>query len=221
MNHSSKPDNNAMFDSELPETRQHLDALEQRLRATRPQPPRLDVAALMPTADEQLVEHRTTVAGRLWIAGSWAGGAAIGALVMFVLMSGTTSEAEQDRAVDSRLAPKVADRDDPGAPQSISPRFANEEASETARAISMLTFDLLDEGRSGYFSDGETLQVGMYLMQRTGNARAPRMHGGFRDVEGKRLESDPISRPHSSPLRPITRQKVIQELLDDPAGAIL
>lgn len=171
MNHSSKPDNNAMFDSELPETRQHLDALEQRLRATRPQPPRLDVAALMQTADEQLVE--------------------------------------QDRAVDSRLAPKVADRDDPGAPQSISPRFANEEASETARAISMLTFDLLDEGRSGYFSDGETLQVGMYLMQRTGNARAPRMHGGFRDVEGKRLESDPISRPHSSPLRPITRQMVI------------
>jgi len=214
-----------MFESESPETRQQLDALEQRLRLTRPQPPRLDVAALMREADEQIVQPRPSLVQRnLWFAGSWACGAAIGALVMFVLMSGSTSEADQETAVESRVTPVLEDEHVPRALHSPSPRLANEDPSESIGSISMLPLDfLLDDSRSSYLTD-ETLQVGMYLRRRIGNERQAMVRRNrveTRDVEGKRLEADSFLQPRPSPSRPITRQKLIQELLEDPVGSIL
>ena len=225
MNHKHKPDNNAMFESESPETHQQLDALEQRLRATRPQPPRLDVVALVREADTQTVERRASVVQRsLWIAGSWACGAVIGASVMFILMSGAPFEPERVKAVESPSPTTALEGHLPQAPPSTSPRLAKEEAGELSGSISMLALDLLDDSRSGYLADGGTLQVGMYLRRRARSeqhAFVRRNREGWRDVERKRLEPDSISKPHPAPSPPITQQKLMQELLEEPVGAVL
>ena len=191
-----KPGNNVMFDSNSPETNQQLDALEQRLRVTRPQPSRLDAAALMREADEQIVQHRTSVTQRsLWIAGSWVCGAAIGALVMFVLMSGRPVEAERGTAVEPRLPTTAWEGHLPEATHSTSPRFANEEARESGGSIPLLALDLLDDSRSGYLADGGTLQVGMYLRRRGGSEMQAVVRRNYQGLSDTARAVTPASSP--------------------------
>ncbi len=230
MNHKDNPDSNAMFESESPETQQQLEALEQRLRVTRPQLSRLDAATLMREADQRLVNPRTSVAlRRVWLAGSWACGVAIGALVMFVLMNQTTSEAAPEGPVDSRSMVTVVD--DHVVEPLLSPgnRFENEDASESSDAFSMSPIDLLDDSHSGYLVDGGTLQVGKFLRQLARHERhvfVRQNQRGLNDVGPDQL-SPSVSQPDLDPTppiirqKPITRQQMWQELLEYPFGAIL
>jgi hypothetical protein len=215
MDHKHEPDNSVMFEFESDETNEQLDAFEQRLKATRPQPPQLNAAALMREADEQIVQRRGSMVQRsLWLVGSWTFGAAIGASVMFVLMSSSSQETESLQ----RTATVV----EPALPSILpnAPTIAKHELSETGNSHAMLTLDLLDDGPAGYLASGRTLQVGMHLRRNNRIADQPLQVARYArepDPHQSELESTKTF----TPPKPTTREELMRELLEETFGAVL
>ncbi|HUG70212.1 MAG TPA: hypothetical protein VMM76_20855 [Pirellulaceae bacterium] len=223
MNHQRKSDMDPMRVPESPETSERLDELERRLKATRPQPPRLDMAALQQLADE-VVERPTDrksrrvatsrkrrIVGRmLVVAGSWGCGAGVGALVMFVWLSRTSPETESNNDVVQieQEAPSLIAHD----PMVV------ETAASGDRSAPRLTrvFDPLEFTYSPYLTDASTLQVRPNLRR-----RAERPREFLNDDERAPAERWTRVKSYQEPESPVSRRELMQEFLGESPGAVL
>ncbi len=228
VNHHHKTDSNAMYemhDSESPETRQQLDELEQQLRVACPQPPGMDVAALMREADHRRAQRRAVAVRRgLWFGGTWACGAAIGAATMFVLLSRVPSRAGPDPTVEVGGTATAWQAQTPVASPAENPQLEATAAHEPGDAASLLALDLLDAEGSSYLANGATMHVGMSLPRRAGgdSQDLTRRNGEWSTGdEQKRFVPDAKATSHPAASAPITREKLMQELLEGPIGAVL
>jgi hypothetical protein len=220
MNQQRPPRTDAMFETESPETQEQLDEFERRLKAARPQPAHLDMAVLQRLAAsspadpavERPADQRSRAASRrqrrmrsrvLVIAGSWACGAAAGALVMFALMNRVAPEnaLNHDAAHrESSEAGSIAhdapahfseqrlDQREDSSPNSSpfserkgvprrreSPIHASRdaEAVDASAAVFTSVLDPLGNMDSNYLQDGPTLQAGTYLKQQAERSMWP------------------------------------------------
>jgi hypothetical protein len=238
MNQERKPH----VDLESPETRERLDKFEQRLKATRPQSPQLDLASLQRIADDApdtLVERapdrksihalpgsKRSASGRVLVIGSsWVCGAGVGALVMFVLMSRTEATSVPGYHivhVRQETPESVADDAivDSSSKQHNSDRRENVSSPVKPFDVngSMLTMgrDPLRQWGAAYLSDGPTLQVGIYL-GRHGERAADQTNEKRRQYSGQATGSTSVLEFES----PVSRRELMQEFLGESAGAML
>lgn len=228
MNHQRKSDMDPIRVPESPETSVRLDELERRLKATRPQPPRFDMAALQRLADDaaadEVVERPTDrksprvatsrqrrIVGRmLVIAGSWGCGAGVGALVMFLWLSRTSPETEANNDVvqiEQEVPSLIAH--DP---------IVVETAESGDRSAARLTrvFDPLEFSFSPYLTDASTLQVRPYLRR-----RADRPREFLNDDERAPAEMWTRVKSYQELESPVSRRELMQEFLGKSPGAVL
>ena len=228
MNHQRKSDMAPMRMPESSETSVQLDEIERRLKATRPQPPRLDVAALQRLADDaaadEVVERPTDrkprrvatsrkrqIVGRmLVVAGSWGCGAGVGALVMFVWLSPTSPETESNNDVvqTEQEAPSLITHDP----------IVVETVESGDRSAPRLTrvFDPLEFTYSPYLTDASTLQVRPYLRR-----RAERPREFLNDGERAPAEMWTRAKYYQEAESPVSRRELMQEFLGESPGVVL
>lgn len=235
-------------DPESPETRERLDKLEQRLKATRPQSPLLDLASLQRIADDDaldtLVERapdrkpihalpgsKRSASGRvLVIASSWVCGAGVGALVMFVLMSRVMPRPDQSGdIVHIKQETPASSTDDPitGIPTEERDPHRRDDTPAAVKSLRRDAGDvMLTRAREpfaqpglNYLSDGSPLRAGAYL--RRNGERLMRPTQGA--IESLRDHSDwwTNSTPAPAAESPVTRRELMQEFLGESAGAVL
>jgi len=255
MNQKHEPLTNAMFEPKSPEALEQLDEIERRLKAARPQPPRLDLAALQRLANDAtvdaVVERRTNrkpgravarrqrqMRGRmLGIVGSWACGAAVGAIVMFVLMSRGASGPDQNNNVvhieketpDSITHDPIAEFSADGefALQDDSPAVEKADRRDLSADMLTMLLDPLGNTDSAYLEDGPTLQVGMYLRQHAERSMwpLPRTEVKERSLsnadERGHSEARTKSKPYPEPDSAVTPRELMREFLREASGAVL
>ncbi len=251
MNHQRKSDMDPLQVPESPETSERLDELERRLKATRPQPPRLDVAALQRLAvdvsADRAVDRRPVpvvrgrkrpIGGRLLVAASsWICGAGVGALVMFVLMSRTVPIPEPNKEVVSieRKAQRLVADDSSSElpveresdPLDGSPATKKVTARESRAPRLTMDRTRLWQAESTYLSREPTLHVGMYL----GRNVTPSVWAFERTVEKERERMRDDEREPPRPWTkstldpqsspPVSRKALMEEFLGETSAAIL
>jgi len=220
MNREHEFVNDPMFEPETPEVSERLDRIEQRLKATRPQPPRLDALVLERLASEPVVgvAARPIVSVRMaTIAGSWACGALVGALVMFLLLNPAVSKTDPTQeAVRIEKEPPVPPPPivEEEAPQTEEPpppkQIDRVEMDSTVLALTLGRFGIAD---SPYLKEGPTLRAGML---RTGNA-VGRAANATREVRPResslRVEASTDTNRAADPAPPTTRRQLMRDLL--------
>ena len=237
MNQKRKSPTEPMLQSESPDTRDRLDQLEKRLKATRPRSPQLDLASLQRMANAAtsgaMVElapdrkplpilHRDKgrIVGRaLLITSSWVCGAGVGALVMFVLMSRTAVPPDpigpivhihQERPqpiADEAIVDPFVEQRDSDQRDEV-PETANPTWPDFNRSMLTMGHNPLRQWESSYLSDGPTLQVGMYL-GRHGERRVDRTNVKRREYTGQPTGSTHAPESES----PVSRRELMQEFL--------
>ncbi|HBO42496.1 MAG TPA: hypothetical protein DD670_00880 [Planctomycetaceae bacterium] len=228
----------------------HLDEVEQRLRRARPQPPTLDAATIMRLMDEPNVAQPplavethsdttplanaapSTIQGqpraaipRLYrrmatVAASWACGALVGALVMFLAIDrphpavaepgGEAVRAEEQSPAADRET-MVAGGETKRRPlETAEGRIAREWNADMLRRIA-------DPGRG--ISDEPVFRAGMHLVQNN----VPRRRDARPYCEISRFDDDAMSEETGSlPLEPpMTRERLLEELSSQTPGHVL
>ena len=243
-----------MNEPNSPEALKRLEEIERRLKRVRPRPPQLDATALERLAHDAMADtasDRPSAAAirreprgrgrRLWrrvavVAGSWACGASVGAIIMFVLMSPTAPRADStpETVGIEKEPPTSATRSQNmtgDAPRQVGRRdgsFAaeNVDTPEWDAAVLALISDSFGSGISAYWSDGPTLRAGMHLINSAKDSRsveavtdAARKPRG--DNERRRGEMQQGSKPYPDPAPPITREQLMRDLLGKQPGLVL
>jgi hypothetical protein len=251
MNREDESPTDPTFEPESPEAWERLDGIERRLKAARPRPPRLDVAALerlarQPVADPAVqgpaagvvfprppTRRRPLYRRIAAVAGSWACGAAVGALVTVILMTrtapGTDSTSETSRierqtptpAIDDQNAAPRADhkadrRDGPAPAEKV-------EARDVDAVLAMILNGPADSAR---WPEGRPLRAGMHLIHSAGEPSsadpATDAAGSPRgDHEGWRSEALKGPKPYPAPAPAITRERLLREVLSETPGVVL
>lgn len=179
MNHKPNRPNDAMLESESPETSARLDAFEQRLKATRPQAVQLDACKLQQLAEGRAVDALVELPGDrksrslLSIAASWMCGVAVGAMVTFILMSRTVpASTVSDKVVHAEQeSPQLITTESGNGPEieteaelpDDSTAVANAEPRKVDTSRLSTAFDFRNSTTSAYLANSPTLQAGMYL----------------------------------------------------------
>jgi hypothetical protein len=228
MNQKNKPLTDAMSEPQSPEIVERLDQIEQRLKATRPQPPRFNAAAIQRLADvaneKTFVERPTNrksrrvatrrrrqIVGRLLVlTGSWLCGAGVGALVMFVLLSRTAPATD----VNSEVVHIDHETLSPVAHDPIAVKAA--EGSVRSAPRFTMSIDPLGVTYSPFLMDGPMLHVRSYLRP---DAERPRED--LNDVERGRAETWTSVKPYEEPESPVSRRDLMREFIGESAGPIL
>jgi hypothetical protein len=216
MNREDESPTDPTFEPDAPEARERLDEIERRLKAARPRPPRLDVAALQRLARQAAVdtpvESPTAVAIRrrppgggrrpyrriAIISGSWACGAIAGALVMFILTSraAPSADATNDMARHEAAPPASATRDRNTAPDADEkvdrrdgpPPVEKVETLDADAAALAMILDPFGSEDSACWPEGPALWAGMHLGQYSGDWS--KFAGRAADAAGKPREDD-------------------------------
>ncbi len=224
MNREHLSPNDPMFEPETPEVSQQRDEIERRLKATRPRPTRLDALALEQLAGEPIVD--TPICPRPYghitaIAGSWACGAVVGALVMFVLLNASEPETDSPQeSVRIEKEPPVP----PTPPEQNAASIVEEDPSPPEQfdplgidsAILAMTLDRFGSADSPYLSEGPTLRAGMYRIRDTEDRTANAMREVRTERPPRRYET-----PRPDPEPPVTRQRLMRDLLGESPEFVL
>ncbi len=244
-------------ESKSVEQSERLNEIERRLKKVRPRPVSFDATQLERLAREASAHpaverrpaatpfhrsrwHRRPFRRMAVVAGSWACGALIGALAMFVLMNGTrpgshsphpahtVTEGPMQATARSNGVPvpekKSADRQPP-----VEQRPLREaEAFDENTVVFAMIVDRLGNGPSSYPREGLMLRAGMHLGRKTlattADAPQPTRESTAASVSNEppgdsgasmRLEPDSVSRSTS------TRQRLLDELLREMPGLTL
>jgi hypothetical protein len=238
MNQKRKHLSDAM--PETPEVSQRLDEIEQRLKATRPQSTQLDLVALQQAADSAAtVEHPTArkSRGALVIAGSWMCGVAVGAIVMFVLMSlAARTEIANDHVVytepESPGAKTLGSVDDFLTETDSDLPFdaaalVNAVPRKTGVSLSATTFDPLATTDSTYATDGPTLQAGAHFKRTVSHPTWPfglSVQQQRESVNQYELGPSEMRTKASfdwDPKSPVSRRELMQEFLQESSESVL
>ncbi|MBC8356289.1 MAG: hypothetical protein H8E66_30285 [Planctomycetes bacterium] len=243
MNQKRKHLTNAMLESESPEVLERLDELERRLRATRPQPPRLELASLQQLADDdatvavvELPADRKSLHAFV-IAGSWACGAGVGALVMFVLMSRAAPNTNADndvvqiqQGVRNSISHDSADNFStetvPDLPDD-SPGVAHTELRNRSPSEMIIAFDPLGNTDSTYAESRRILQAGTHLKRTNQHSSWPferlarKQQTPLNDYEIEPSMPGTESMLDSEPGPPVSRRELMQEFLEQSSDALL
>ena len=257
MNREHESPTDPMFEPEPPQASEWLDEIERRLKAARPRPPQLDVAALERLAGEAVVDTaverpaaaaiRRRLPGRgrrpdrhmAAVAGSWACGAVVGALVTFILMGhtapGTDSTNETTRLEKEAPTPATHDQNTvpdagqkPDADQKMDrrdgpPPVEKVEALDVDDPVLAMILDRIEGADSAYWPEGPTLRAGMHLVQ---NAVDPSPVGRMTDAATKprgvaeRWRGE-ASKPYPDPGPAVTRKRLLHDLRSETPGFIL
>lgn len=220
------------------DTLQRLEEIEQRLQTARPRPPELDLAAIMRTAHEvdlpvELADHSSNRRGHRsyrWVgtvAGSWACGAIVGALVTLAVLSWSQpSEDLQDSIATTTqelpqvTAPVVDTKVDEALEQ---PQPAVPRPPSWSRSEWLVSATLSDpHGRNGadYGTIWPPLQAGVFTRGRTASES---WH--FRNSSVMRQDWNDTSHSESTldsePEPTTTRELLLEELLGVDPDSIL
>lgn len=251
--HESRADSDPDARSSAEQAR--LARIEERLKKARPRPPNLDAAALERAAlstEAEPVAQRNTQAATLrklrWgrrryrrmaaVAGSWACGALVGAMVTFFAMSraepgrdATNQTAVQTEGRPSMIRPEPVDapKQQPqrGASPAQAPPPGRPQRLAGDDAFLALLADPFESGDSAYGLDGPTLHAGMYLRQRPDPSWIVRQpvpsatSANTPDGEPRRTEPPGSPKHDRTPQPEITRERLLQELLDERPGSLL
>lgn len=249
MNHEHESLEDPTPDTDSREALERLAEIERQLKKARPRPLRLDVAAIerlaretmMPAAAERpapAATRRRWWTGGRWpdrrtvaIAGSWACGAAVGALVTFVLMSHTVSgtnptappsQQSPTSPTRDRDAPATADRETERRNEPIAPSLQKTTLDSDAAALAMVIDRFRNEDLASG-QEGPTLFAGMHLRDAAAGPSSP---GDDMAMEPQTNDSPPDAAAQKRPrLYPdqapaTTRGRLLHELLQAP-GSIL
>ena len=234
-NHPSPEDNPQPTDGA---ERHRLEEIEQRLQTARPRPPELDIDAIMRTAHEvappvQLAEHasnRHRHRSFRWVstvAGSWACGAIVGALVTLAVLSWSQPSEDPKDSIATTMPerPKVIARDvDIRVEQEIErPHPVWTRPPLWSHSDLLVSATLLDsQGRGGlaYGSSLPTLRAGVFTRGRTASGS-----WRFRNADVMRQVGNDTSHSESTsdsePEPTTTRELLLEELLGTDPDSIL
>lgn len=243
-------------ESESVEQSERLNEIERRLKKARPSPVSFDATLLERLAREASVhpafERRpaaTPVTRSRWrrrpfrrmavVAGSWACGALVGALAMFVLMDGTrpgtrsphpaqTATERPMQATASSDGVPVPEKESPDRQPPVEQRPVRQaEPYDVNAAVLAMIVDRLGNGPSSYPREGLMLRAGMHLGRKTRDtvdapqptreSTAARVSNEPPGDSGVSMRLEPDSVPHS----PSTRQRLLDELLREMPGLTL
>ena len=219
-----------MNEPDLPEALERLDEIERRLKRARPRPPRLDAIALERLARQTTVGDAAKMplrrGRRLWhrvavVAGSWACGAVVGSLAMFVLISRAAPD------IDSTNKTVGLEEETP-APAARNQDMAGDagrdfEAPHLDATVLALISDPLLGGGSSYRWDGPVLRAGMHLVK---NAPGPSLVERTTDTAREPRRDDrqrygETPKPYPGPAPPITRDRLLRDLLSEMPELVL
>ncbi|MHC4398141.1 MAG: hypothetical protein ACYTG0_00505 [Planctomycetota bacterium] len=249
MNPEDESPTGPMFEPESQEALERLDEIERRLKAARPRPPRVDLAALEQLAQETMVDpsverpaaavvdRRPPTRGRrayrrmAVIAGSWTCGAVVGALVTFVL-TGRTAPGTDSTSETARLEKPTPAAHDlstaPDAERKVDRRDGPPPAKKVVvpdvdAAILAMILDQFESADSAYSPEGSMLWAGMHLARNSVDpGPAGRTTNGAREPGGDdaRWRSEaPGPYPEAGPA--ITRERLLNDLLRETPGLVL
>ena len=235
MNPERERSTDPTFEPETPEVRERLDAIERRLKAARPRPPRLDMVALERRAAERPVPAAIDRGGRsrrfyrrvAVVAASWACGAIAGALVMYVAMSRSTPGADSTTATArvEKETPAPSTRGPIAAPGGEGETEAEAErhddpipveAPESLKADDALLAMIIEQwaaADSGLGAERPAFRAGMHLVPIA--VEPGRTDRPPRAVRQRTVTPELDPGPH----RPITRDRLLDDLLREMSAS--
>lgn len=231
MSRDNKSPNDPIYDPESADVLQRLSEIERQLKKARPRPVELDGAEielafratrLPPTPRSRRRSDRYRWAT---LAGTWASGALVGAVLMFLVMRSGTSGLDSmvgshvDKPTPATQQAELAPVPPKPAPQLVG---GTREWSDLEAAVLALS---APDGPSAYARNDPSLSVGMHLphfvapqaepMASTGDSSA-----GVSNAKSSWKAPSPDS-PSRTPSPGTTRQQLLHDLLNESSEVVL
>jgi hypothetical protein len=210
------------FEPESAETPERLAEVERNLKKARPRPVELDAFALERMAHPApLVNGAEQPARRrryrpvVAVVGSWACGALVGAIVMFLVMSQNDSKARTAEVKQGITHPAPAFVSGEDTEDTTTPPERRDRIGLDAAVLALSSASPANR-YSAYWHDRSAFRAGMHLSRFADGPRATTYIAPEYDQD-----ASPKMLEYGQPAPAITREEVLRDLLDDPSGFVL